>query len=57
MKRTDAMVAAEVERTDCLAMSETFLHISSRPETINAEGYLRESIKLLMIGSHSGRVG
>lgn len=58
MNRTEKMVEAEVERLDLLHAFEVLLHSATEaPTDYIREQFLEESIKCLMIGSHSGRVG
>lgn len=59
MERTNAMVEAEIERLDLLHSADVLLGVASKLDlnAISRDQFLDESIKCLMIGSHSGRVG
>jgi hypothetical protein len=59
MKPTQEMVEAEQRRVNALAVSHDLLDLASRPTCAGQpdEFFLDESIRLLMVGSHAGRIG
>lgn len=60
MKLTQAMSEAEIEREAALDRSHRLLEIASMPTHggVRADNWLlEESIRNLMVGSHSGRIG